>query len=57
MLQLAVLFLILAIVAGLLGYGGLMADFTGIGQILFIVFIVLFLISAVVSAMRGRPPM
>ena len=56
MLRLAVLFLILAIVAGLLGYGGLMADFAGIGRILFIVFIVLFLISAVVSSMRGRPP-
>jgi uncharacterized membrane protein YtjA (UPF0391 family) len=56
MLQLAILFLILAIVAGLLGYGGLMADFTGIGQILFLVFIVLFLLSAVASAIRGRPP-
>jgi uncharacterized membrane protein YtjA (UPF0391 family) len=54
MLQLAVLFLILALVAGILGYGGLMVNFAGLAQI---VFIVLFLISAVVSAMRGRPPL
>jgi uncharacterized membrane protein YtjA (UPF0391 family) len=57
MLQLAVLFLLLALVAGGLGYGGLMADFTGVAQILFIVFVVLFLISAVAGAMRGRPPL
>ena len=56
MLSLAITMLILALVAALLGFGGLAGQFVGIAQILFIVFIVLFLISAVVSAIRGRPP-
>ena len=56
MLSLAITMLILALVAALLGYGGLAGSFVGFAQILFFVFIVLFLISAVVSALRGRPP-
>ena len=56
MLQLAILFLVLALVAGVLGYGGMMVQFAGFAQILFFVFVVLFLISAVASALRGRPP-
>ncbi len=56
MLSLAITMLILALVAALLGFGGLAGQFVGIAQILFFVFIVLFLISAVVSAIRGRPP-
>jgi len=39
-----------------LGFGGIASSFAGIAQILFFVFIVLFLISAVASALRGRPP-
>jgi uncharacterized membrane protein YtjA (UPF0391 family) len=31
-------------------------QFVGVAQLLFVVFIVLFLISAVASALRGRPP-
>jgi uncharacterized membrane protein YtjA (UPF0391 family) len=56
MLQLAILFLILALVAGVLGYGGLMVQFANFAQVLFFVFVVLFLIAAVASALRGRPP-
>jgi uncharacterized membrane protein YtjA (UPF0391 family) len=56
MLSLAITMLILALVAALLGFGGLAGSFVGFAQILFFVFIVLFLISAVVSAFRGRPP-
>jgi uncharacterized membrane protein YtjA (UPF0391 family) len=56
MLSLAITMLILALVAALLGFGGLAGSFVGFAQILFFVFIVLFLISAVVSALRGRPP-
>jgi len=55
MLQLAVLFLILALAAGVLGYGGMMVELAWLAQILFFVFVVLFLISAVAGAMRGRP--
>jgi uncharacterized membrane protein YtjA (UPF0391 family) len=56
MLSLAITMLILALVAALLGFGGLAGSFVGFAQILFFVFIVLFLISAVASAFRGRPP-
>jgi uncharacterized membrane protein YtjA (UPF0391 family) len=55
MLQLAITLLILALIAGVLGFGGLMANFAWAAQILFFVFIVLFLISAVAGGMRGRP--
>ena len=56
MLSLAVTMLILALVAGLLGFGVVASSFASIAQILFFVFIVLFLISAVAGALRGRPP-
>jgi uncharacterized membrane protein YtjA (UPF0391 family) len=57
MLQLAIGLLLLALVFGIVGYGGVAVQFAGVAQILFIVFIVLFLISAVASALRGRPPL
>ena len=56
MLQLAIVLLLLALVAGALGFGGMMTSFASAAQILFYVFIVLFLISAVASALRRRPP-
>lgn len=56
MLRLAILLLILSLVAALFGFGGMAASFAGVAKILFFVFIVLFLISALASALRGRPP-
>jgi len=56
MLQLALLLLVLAIVSAIFGFGGMAVQFAGIAQLLFVVFLVLFLISAVASALRGRPP-
>jgi uncharacterized membrane protein YtjA (UPF0391 family) len=56
MLQLAITLLVLALIAALLGFGGIATEFAGFAQILFFVFLVLFLISAVASALRGRPP-
>jgi uncharacterized membrane protein YtjA (UPF0391 family) len=56
MLQLAITLLVLALVAGLLGFGTIASSFAGVAKILFFVFIVLFLISAVASALRGRRP-
>ena len=56
MLQLAILLLVLSIVFGVFGFGGLAVEFAGIAQILFFVFVVLFLLSAVAGALRGRPP-
>jgi uncharacterized membrane protein YtjA (UPF0391 family) len=55
MWQLAVLLLLLAIVCGVFGYGGISLQFAGVAQVLFFVFVVLFLISAVASATRDRP--
>lgn len=56
MLQLAIALLLLSLVAAVFGFGGIAANFAGVAQILFFVFIVLFLISAVAGSMRGRPP-
>jgi uncharacterized membrane protein YtjA (UPF0391 family) len=57
MVSLALLLLVLSVVFGLLGYGGIALEFAAVAQILFIVFVVLFLLSAVAGALRGRPPM
>jgi uncharacterized membrane protein YtjA (UPF0391 family) len=56
MLHLAIVLLLLAVLSGVLGYGGVVVQFAGLAQALFVVFVVLFLISAVASATRGRPP-
>jgi uncharacterized membrane protein YtjA (UPF0391 family) len=49
-------FLVLALVAALLGFGGIASAFAGIAQILFVIFIVLFVAMLVVSLVRGRAP-
>lgn len=52
MLHYAVVFFIVAIVAALLGFGGLAGSAAWIAQILFVVFLVLFLVSLI----TGRRP-
>jgi uncharacterized membrane protein YtjA (UPF0391 family) len=47
MLQLAVLFLLLAIISAIIGYGGLAGIYAGLFQILFFVFAVLFVITII----------
>jgi uncharacterized membrane protein YtjA (UPF0391 family) len=54
MLRWALAFAILALVAGVLGFGGLAGDFAYIAKILLFVFLVLFIVSLIVG--RGRPP-
>jgi uncharacterized membrane protein YtjA (UPF0391 family) len=54
MLSWVVTFLIIALVAGLLGFGGLAGASIEIAKIVFFVAIVLFLISAVVGLSRRR---
>jgi uncharacterized membrane protein YtjA (UPF0391 family) len=54
MLRWAVVFAILALVAGLLGFVGLQGDFAYIAKILLFVFLVLFVISLIFG--RGSPP-
>ena len=54
MLGWALTFLIVALVAAVLGFGGVAGTAIGIAKIIFFVAIVLFLVSAVAGAMRGR---
>jgi uncharacterized membrane protein YtjA (UPF0391 family) len=50
------LFLLLALVSAVFTFGGMAGAFVGIAKLLFFVFVVLFLISAVSGTVRGRPP-
>ncbi|MDR6183935.1 DUF1328 domain-containing protein [Asaia bogorensis] len=52
LLRWTIVFLILALLAGVLGFGGISADFASIGKILFFIFLVLFVLSFVFG--RGR---
>ena len=49
-------FLIVALIAAVLGFGGIAGFAVEIAKIIFFVAIVLFVISAVVGLMRGRSP-
>jgi uncharacterized membrane protein YtjA (UPF0391 family) len=54
MLSWVVTFLVIALIAGILGFGGLAGASIEIAKIIFFVALVLFLVSAVVSLARGR---
>ena len=54
MLGWALTFLIIALIAAALGFGGIAGTAVGIAKIIFFVAIVLFLISAIAGAIRGR---
>ena len=54
MLSWAITFLIIAIIAAVLGFGGIAVTATGIAKILFVVFLVLFVASLIFG--RGRGP-
>jgi uncharacterized membrane protein YtjA (UPF0391 family) len=56
MLGWAITFLVVALVAALFGFGGIAATAVEIARIIFFVAIVLSLISAVVTLIRGRSP-
>ena len=56
MLGWALTFLVVALIAAILGFGGIAGAAMEIAQIIFFVAIVLFLISAVVGVVRGRSP-
>ena len=55
MLHYAVVFLIIALIAAALGFGGIAAAAVDIGRILFVLFLVLFLASLIVHLMRRGP--
>jgi uncharacterized membrane protein YtjA (UPF0391 family) len=54
MLGWVVTFLILALIAGILGFGGVAGASIEIAKIIFFIAVVLFLVSAVVGLARGR---
>lgn len=56
MLSWALTFLIIALIAALLGFTGVAGVSMGIAKLLFWVFIVLFLVSVVASLIRGKSP-
>jgi uncharacterized membrane protein YtjA (UPF0391 family) len=56
MLGWALTFLIVALVAAVLGFGGIAGFAVDIAKIIFFVAIVLFVISALVGLLRGRSP-
>ena len=56
MLRWAITFLIIAIIAAIFGFGGIAATATGIAQILFYIFIVLFLVTLLFRLVSGRNP-
>lgn len=54
MLRMAMLFLVLALVAGALGFGFIATTAVGIAKILFWLFVVLFVVSVVAGVAAGR---
>jgi uncharacterized membrane protein YtjA (UPF0391 family) len=60
MLNYVITFFILAVLAALLGFGGLAADFASIAKFLALIFVVLFVASLIYSLITGRganPPL
>lgn len=56
MLRLAIAFFIIALIAALFGFGGIASASAGIAQILFFIFLVLFVLALIVGLFRGRAP-
>ncbi len=54
MLRWALAFLIFALVAALLGFGGLAATSAGIAKVLFFIFLAVFLLTLVFGLLAGR---
>ena len=53
MLYYALVFLVVALVAGFLGFGGIAFAATGIAQILFFIFLAVFLVTLLMHVLRG----
>jgi uncharacterized membrane protein YtjA (UPF0391 family) len=54
MLSWAVTFLVIAIIAAVLGFGGIAGTAAGIAKILFFIFLIVFVISLIMGLGRGR---
>jgi uncharacterized membrane protein YtjA (UPF0391 family) len=53
----SILFLIVAVIAAVFGFGGIAAAATDIARLLFVVFLVLFVISLVLGWRNTSPPL
>lgn len=56
MLGWAITFLVVALIAAALGFGGIAGTAMGAAKIVFFLAVALFLVSAVMGAVRGRSP-
>jgi len=54
MLSWAVFFLVIALIAAVLGFGGIAGTAVGIAQLLFFVFLIIFVISLIMGLARRR---
>ncbi|WP_375271006.1 DUF1328 family protein [Sphingomonas sp.] len=54
MLKLAITFLVIGLVLGLLGFGGIGGAFVGIAKILFFIAIALFVIFLIIALVTGK---
>jgi uncharacterized membrane protein YtjA (UPF0391 family) len=54
MLSWAVFFLVIALIAAVLGFGGIAGTAVGIAKILFFIFLAIFLVSLIMGLARGR---
>ena len=54
MIRWAIAFAVLALIAGVLGFGGLAGDFSYIAKVLLLIFVVLLVVSLIVG--RGSGP-
>lgn len=54
MLRWAIIFLVIALVAAVFGFGGIAAFSMDAARLLFVVFIVLFVIAALMHIMKGK---
>ncbi|MEM8577901.1 MAG: DUF1328 domain-containing protein [Pseudomonadota bacterium] len=53
----ALTFLIVALIAALLGFGGIASASAGIAQTIFVIALVLFVVAMIARAVRGRSPL
>lgn len=54
MLRWAMIFLVLALVAGLLGFGGIASASAGIAKTLFVVFLIIFGVTLLLGVVAGK---
>ena len=56
MLRWAFIFLLLAVIAGIFGFSGLVGASTGLARTLFFAFLLLLITTALIGAFNERPP-